>query len=100
MPDMNELDTIISRLLWSEIKDPSEFRSYLARAGYKIVPLTPTPAMCEAGVPWEMVERWWQEHQEQDSRRRAMEAATREARRRIVLSKLSAEERELLGIKE
>lgn len=54
----------------------------------------------EAGVPWGMVERWWQEHQEQDSRRRAMEAATREARRRIVLSKLSAEERELLGIKE
>ncbi len=54
----------------------------------------------EAGVPWEMVKRWWEEHQEKDRQRRAMEAATREARRRIVLSKLSAEERELLGIKE
>ena len=49
MPDMDEIDTIISRLLWSEMKDPAEFRSYLARAGYKIIPLTPTPAMCEAG---------------------------------------------------
>jgi hypothetical protein len=55
MPDMNELDTIISRLLWSEIKDADEFRSYLDRAGYKIVPLNPTPAMCEAG--WTQVTR-------------------------------------------
>jgi hypothetical protein len=55
MPDMNELDTIISRLLWSEIKDADEFRSYLDRAGYKIVPLNPTPAMCEAG--WAQVTR-------------------------------------------
>jgi hypothetical protein len=55
MPDMDESDIIISRLLWSEMKDPSEFRSYLARAGYKLVPLTPTPAMCEAG--WAQVTR-------------------------------------------
>jgi hypothetical protein len=55
MPDMNELDTVISRLLWSEMKDLAEFHSYLARAGYKLVPLTPTPAMCEAG--WAQVTR-------------------------------------------
>jgi hypothetical protein len=52
---MKELDTVISRLLWSEIKDVDEFLSYLARSGYKIVPLTPTPAMCEAG--WAQVTR-------------------------------------------
>ena len=54
----------------------------------------------EAGVTVEQVLSWWAEHQEKDRQRRAREAATREARRRIVLSKLSAEERELLGIKE
>jgi hypothetical protein len=54
----------------------------------------------EAGVPWEMVERWWQEHQEQDRRRREQEAQEREQRRRKALSKLTREERELLGIKE
>jgi hypothetical protein len=52
---MKELDTIISRLLWSEMKDPAEFRSYLARSGYKLVPVNPTPAMCEAG--WAQVTR-------------------------------------------
>jgi hypothetical protein len=54
----------------------------------------------KSGVDWSEVVAWWEEHQEQDRQRRAKEAATREARRQKVLSKLSREERELLGIKE
>lgn len=30
------VDSVLQRLLWSEMKDPAEFRAYLKRAGYQI----------------------------------------------------------------
>ena len=39
---MQNLDEILQRLLWSEMKDPSEFRAYLKRAGYHITPVDDT----------------------------------------------------------
>lgn len=33
---MQNLDEILQRLLWSEMKDPVEFREYLKRAGFEI----------------------------------------------------------------
>jgi len=54
----------------------------------------------QAGVSWYDVTAWWEDHQARDRQRREAEAATRAARRQQVLSKLTREERELLGIKE
>lgn len=36
MQPMPKLDDVIQRALWSEMKDPAEFRAYLERAGYQI----------------------------------------------------------------
>lgn len=33
---MQNLDEILQRMLWSEMKDPAEFREYLKRAGFEI----------------------------------------------------------------
>ena len=52
----------------------------------------------EAGVTWEQVGVWWQAHLEKDRLRREQAALEREALRRKVLSKLSKEEREILGL--
>ena len=54
----------------------------------------------KSGVCWMDVQSWWLAHQEQDRRRREQEVQEREQRRQKVLAKLTAEERELLGIKE
>jgi len=42
MHTMPKLDDVLQRALWSEMKDPAEFRSYLERAGYKITPVGDT----------------------------------------------------------
>lgn len=52
----------------------------------------------EAGVTWDQVDVWWQDHLEKDRLRRQQEALEREAVRRKVLSKLTKEEREILGL--
>lgn len=38
MNTMPKLDDVLQRALWSEMKDPAEFRAYLERAGYEILP--------------------------------------------------------------
>lgn len=52
----------------------------------------------EAGVTWEQVGIWWRAHLEKDRLRREKQALEREALRRKLLSKLSKEEREILGL--
>jgi hypothetical protein len=52
---MNKLDETIQRLLWSEMKDPVEFRAYLEREGYEIITACDTdrkPATETRYVPW------------------------------------------------
>ena len=44
---MQNLDEILQRLLWSEMKDPVEFRAYLERAGYEILPRALIIALAE-----------------------------------------------------
>lgn len=38
MESMPKLDDVLQRALWSEMKDPAEFRAYIKRAGFLIVP--------------------------------------------------------------
>ena len=38
MNTMPKLDDLLQRALWSEMKDPAEFRAYLKSAGFLIVP--------------------------------------------------------------
>ena len=52
----------------------------------------------ESGVTWSYLEEWWADHQAEDARRKAAEQAALEARKQAALSKLTPEERELLGI--
>ena len=52
----------------------------------------------EAGVTMHATETWWEDHKERDAEQRAQEAAARERRRRDILARLSAEEREILGL--
>lgn len=52
----------------------------------------------EAGVNWAMLQAWWVEHQRQDRERREREAAELATRRQKILSKLSDEERKILGV--
>jgi len=54
----------------------------------------------ESGVSWNAVNAWWLDHQEKDRLRREQQAHMREIKRREIMSRLSAEEREILGIKE
>ena len=42
MNTMPKLDDVLQRALWSEMKDPAEFRAYLERAGYEITPVGDT----------------------------------------------------------
>jgi hypothetical protein len=51
-----------------------------------------------AGVSWLEVQSWWEDHKERDAERRAQEAAQREIKRRAILARLSAEDREILGV--
>jgi len=37
MHTVPKLDDVLQRALWSEMKDPAEFRAYLERAGFVIV---------------------------------------------------------------
>lgn len=41
MNTMPKLDDVLQRALWSEMKDPAEFRAYLKSAGYEILPTVP-----------------------------------------------------------
>jgi hypothetical protein len=52
----------------------------------------------EAGVCWSSVEAWWMAHQERDRHRRAVEAEEREAKKQRILARLTAEERDILGL--
>ncbi len=52
----------------------------------------------ESGVTWSYLEEWWADHQAEDARRKAAEEAALEARKQAALSKLTPEERELLGL--
>ena len=42
MNKMPKLDDVLQRALWSEMKDPVEFRAYLKSAGYDIIPVGDT----------------------------------------------------------
>lgn len=55
----------------------------------------------EAGVSYSEAVAWWKAHEKRDSERKAreVEAAQREERIRRAKSKLSPEERKLLGLK-
>lgn len=44
---MPQLDDVLQRALWSEMKDPAEFRAYLERAGYEILPRALIIALAE-----------------------------------------------------
>lgn len=52
----------------------------------------------EAGVSWDQISAWWQDHLERDAARREKEALRREQRRREILARLTNEEREILGL--
>lgn len=52
----------------------------------------------EAGVSWNQISVWWQDHLERDAERRHQEALRREQRRREILARLTNEEREILGL--
>jgi hypothetical protein len=54
----------------------------------------------KSGVGWEEIDRWWNLHQIKDRLRLEQEVQERERKRQEILSRLSAEEREILGIKE
>lgn len=55
----------------------------------------------EAGVKPEEFMRWWREHKAEDARRRKAEAKERErnAARAAAMTKLTPEERKLLGVR-
>jgi hypothetical protein len=52
----------------------------------------------EGGLSWEGVERWWLDHQTRVRARKEQQARERERRRQEILRRLTAEEREILGI--
>lgn len=52
----------------------------------------------EGGLSWEGVERWWMDHQTRVRARKEQQAQERERRRQEILRRLTAEEREILGI--
>lgn len=52
----------------------------------------------ESGVTWNYLEEWWADHKLQDARRKQAEAEAREQKRAAALSKLTQEEREILGV--
>ena len=52
----------------------------------------------EGGLSWEGVERWWLDHQTRVRARKEQQAQERERRRQEILRRLTAEEREILGI--
>lgn len=52
----------------------------------------------EAGVSWDQISAWWQDHLERDAERRHQEALRIEARRKEILARLTNEEREILGL--
>ena len=52
----------------------------------------------EAGVSYDELQSWWTEHQKKDQERKAREAAELENRRQRALTKLTLEERVLLGL--
>lgn len=52
----------------------------------------------EAGVTRSDTENWWQDHLERDAERRHQEAQARERRRQEILSRLTTDEREILGL--
>lgn len=52
----------------------------------------------EAGVTIERIFAWWKEHKRKDEERRQREAADREARKQEILTKLTPEERNILGV--
>lgn len=54
----------------------------------------------EGGLSWEGVERWWLDHQTQLRARKEQQAQERNGQRQEILSRLSAKERDILGIKE
>lgn len=52
----------------------------------------------ESGVTWDQLEEWWLDHKAEDARRKAAEQAALEVRKQAALSKLTPEEREMLGL--
>lgn len=52
----------------------------------------------EAGLTWQAVEAWYDDHKQKDEARKAVEAAERERKREAALAKLTPAERELLGL--
>lgn len=54
----------------------------------------------QAGVTWADIDSWWADHKAKDRVRKEQEAQERERRRQEILSRLTAEERDILGIKE
>lgn len=49
-------------------------------------------------LDWDVIESWWADHKAQIRVREEQQAQERERRRQEILSRLSAEEREILGI--
>lgn len=52
----------------------------------------------EAGVTRYDTENWWEDHKERDRERRHQEELAKERRRQEILARLTAEEREILGV--
>jgi hypothetical protein len=52
------------------------------------------------GRTWDDVNSWWLDHQVRDRARQEQEAWERDRKRKEILSRLTSEEREILGIKE
>lgn len=53
-----------------------------------------------AGVTWDLIESWWADHKAKRRAREEKQAQELERRRQEILRRLTAEERDILGIKE
>lgn len=85
----NEKLTSMLCMVLSTLEDENELGHFLELFNYN-----------EAGIPRKYLVDWWEQHKEDDRRRKEYERAQRELqdKKKAALDKLTPEERHLLGI--